>query len=238
MTEPFTALTSSYGFQRAMANLTGRKVRKYLVVLDVDSTMIEQEVIELLAERVGLRDQVKTLTDLAMAGEIDFREALLQRVGLLKGLSAEVFKELLAEVRVTDGVPELVSAIHKSGGLVGAISGGFVQVLEPLAEKLNLDFFKANNLETSDGVMTGKIVGDIIDAEMKARTLLQWAEECGFDSDNTVAVGDGANDIQMLKASGFAVAFRPKDILRDHADLIIEGDSLEPLISVLELRSS
>lgn len=213
-------------------------MRKYLVVLDVDSTMIEQEVIELLAERVGLRDQVKTLTDLAMAGEIDFREALLQRVGLLKGLSAEVFKELLAEVRVTDGVPELVSAVHKSGGLVGAISGGFVQVLEPLAEKLNLDFFKANNLETSDGVMTGKIVGDIIDAEMKARTLLQWAEECGFDSDNTVAVGDGANDIQMLKASGFAVAFRPKDILRDHADLIIEGDSLEPLISVLELRSS
>jgi phosphoserine phosphatase len=238
MTEPFTALTSSYGFQRAMANLNGRKVRKYLVVLDVDSTMIEQEVIELLAERVGLRDQVKTLTDLAMAGEIDFRDALLQRVGLLKGLSAEVFKELLAEVRVTDGVPELVSAVHKSGGLVGAISGGFVQVLEPLAEKLNLDFFKANNLEISDGVITGMIVGDIIDAEMKARTLLQWTEECGFDSDNTVAVGDGANDIQMLKASGFAVAFRPKDILRDHADLIIEGDSLEPLISVLELRSS
>ena len=213
-------------------------MRKYLVVLDVDSTMIEQEVIELLAERVGLRDQVKTLTDLAMAGEIDFREALLQRVGLLKGLSAEVFKELLAEVRVTDGVPELVSAIHKSGGLVGAISGGFVQVLEPLAEKLNLDFFKANNLEISDGVITGMIVGDIVDADMKARTLLQWTEECGFDSDNTVAVGDGANDIQMLKASGFAVAFRPKDILRDHADLIIEGDSLEPLISVLELRSS
>ena len=221
-----------------MANLTGRKVRKYLVVLDVDSTMIEQEVIELLAERVGLRDQVKTLTDLAMAGEIDFRDALLKRVGLLKGLSAEVFKELLAEVRVTDGVPELVSAVHKSGGLLGAISGGFVQVLEPLAEKLNLDFFKANNLEISDGVITGRIVGDIVDAEMKARTLLQWAEECGFDSDNTVAVGDGANDIQMLKASGFAVAFRPKDILRDHAALIIEGDSLEPLISVLELRSS
>jgi phosphoserine phosphatase len=238
MTEPFTALASSYGFQRAMANLTGRKVRKYLVVLDVDSTMIEQEVIELLAERVGLRDQVKTLTDLAMAGEIDFRDALLKRVGLLKGLSAEVFKELLAEVRVTDGVPELVSAVHKSGGLLGAISGGFVQVLEPLAEKLNLDFFKANNLEISDGVITGRIVGDIVDAEMKARTLLQWAEECGFDSDNTVAVGDGANDIQMLKASGFAVAFRPKDILRDHAALIIEGDSLEPLISVLELRSS
>lgn len=207
-------------------------------MLDVDSTMIEQEVIELLAERVGLRGQVKTLTDQAMAGEIDFREALLQRVGLLEGLNAKVFQEVLADIRVTDGVPELVSAVHKSGGMVGAISGGFSQVLEPLADKLNLDFFKANNLEIEDGVITGEIIGDIVDAEVKARMLLDWAGEYGFDVSSTVAVGDGANDIQMLKASGFAVAFRPKDILRDHADLIIEGDSLEPLISVLELRSS
>ncbi len=213
-------------------------MREYLVVLDVDSTMIEQEVIELLAERVGLRDQVKTLTDQAMAGEIDFREALLQRVGLLEGLNAKVFQEVLADIRLTDGVPELISAVHKSGGLVGAISGGFSQVLEPLADKLSLDFFKANNLDIEDGVIIGKIVGDIVDAEMKALTLQQWAGEYGFDMSSTVAVGDGANDIQMLKASGFAVAFRPKDILRDHADLIIEGDSLEPLISVLELRSS
>lgn len=221
-----------------MATLTGLNVRKYLVVLDVDSTMIEQEVIELLAERVGLGDHVKTLTNQAMAGEINFREALLQRVELLGGLTAQVFQELLADIRVTDGVPELISAVHKSGGLVGAISGGFSQVLEPLAEKLNLDFFKANILEISNGVLTGKLVGDIVDAEMKAHTLLQWAEQFGFDISNTVAVGDGANDIQMLRASGFAVAFRPKEILRAHAELIIEGDSLEPLISVLELRSS
>jgi phosphoserine phosphatase len=213
-------------------------MKKYLLVLDVDSTMIEQEVIELLAERVGLRDQVKILTDQAMAGRIDFREALLQRVELLEGLTDQVFKEVLADIRVTAGVPELVSAVHKSGGMVGAISGGFSRVLEPLADKLSLDFFKANDLEIEDGVMTGRIIGDIVDAEMKARTLLQWAGEYGFDLSSTVAVGDGANDIQMLKASGFAVAFRPKEILRDHADLVIEGDSLEPLISVLELRSS
>jgi phosphoserine phosphatase len=213
-------------------------MNKYLLVLDVDSTMIEQEVIELLAERVGLRDQVKILTDQAMAGEIDFRTALLKRVGLLEGLTDQVFQEVLADIRVTAGVPELVSAVHKSGGLVGAISGGFSQVLEPLADKLSLDFFQANNLEIEEGVITGKIFGDIVDADMKARTLLEWAGEHGFDVSNTVAVGDGANDIQMLKASGFAVAFRPKEILRDHADLIIEGDSLEPLISVLELRSS
>ena len=213
-------------------------MRKYLLVLDVDSTMIEQEVIELLAERVGLRDQVKILTDQAMAGEIDFREALLKRVGLLEGLNAKVLEELLTEIRITHGVPELISAVHNSGGLVGAISGGFSQVLELLSTKLNLDFFKANNLDIENDVITGNVIGDIVDADMKARTLLQWAEEYGFDISSTVAVGDGANDIQMLKASGFAVAFRPKEILRDYADLIIEGDSLEPLISVLELRSS
>ena len=213
-------------------------MRKYLLVLDVDSTMIEQEVIELLAERVGLRDQVKILTDQAMAGEIDFREALLKRVGLLEGLNAKVLEELLAEIRITHGVPELISTVHNSGGLVGAISGGFSQVLELLSAKLNLDFFKANNLDIENDVITGNVIGDIVDADMKARTLLQWAEEYGFDISSTVAVGDGANDIQMLKASGFAVAFRPKEILRDYADLIIEGDSLEPLISVLELRSS
>lgn len=213
-------------------------MRKYLVVLDVDSTMIEQEVIELLAERVGLRDQVKILTDQAMAGEIDFRTALLKRVGLLDGLTDQVFQEVLSDIRVTDGVTELISTVQKSGGLVGAISGGFSQVLEPLADKLSLNFFKANNLEILDGVITGRITGDIVDADMKARTLLEWAGEYGFDMSNTVAVGDGANDIQMLKTSGFAVAFRPKDVLREHADLILEGDSLEPLISVLELRSS
>ena len=213
-------------------------MRKYLLVLDVDSTMIEQEVIELLAERVGLRDQVKILTDQAMAGEIDFREALLKRVGLLEGLNAKVLEELLAEIRITHGVPELISAVHNSGGLVGAISGGFSQVLELLSAELNLDFFKANNLEIENDVITGKIIGEIVDAEVKARTLLRWAGEYGFDLSSTVAVGDGANDIQMLKASGFAVAFRPKEVLRDHADLIIEGDSLEPLISVLELRPS
>ena len=213
-------------------------MRKYLLVLDVDSTMIEQEVIEMLAERVGLRDQVKILTDQAMAGEIDFREALLKRVGLLEGLNAKVLEELLTEIRITHGVPELISAVHNSGGLVGAISGGFSQVLKPLADKLRLDFFKANNLDIENDVITGNVIGDIVDADMKARTLLQWAEEYGFDISSTVAVGDGANDIQMLKASGFAVAFRPKEILRDYADLIIEGDSLEPLISVLELRSS
>ncbi len=213
-------------------------MKKYLLVLDVDSTMIEQEVIELLADRVGLRDQVKILTDQAMAGEIDFREALLQRVGLLKGLSAVVFQDILAEIKITDGVRELVSSIHESNGMVGAISGGFSQVLEPLAQSLGLDIFLANNLEVVDGLITGRISGEIVDADMKARTLLHWAQQYGIDVDDTIAIGDGANDIPMLKASGFGVAFRPKDVLRPHADLIIEGNSLAPVIAQLELRSS
>jgi phosphoserine phosphatase len=213
-------------------------MKRHLVVIDVDSTMIEQEVIELLAERVGLREKVKILTDQAMAGEIDFREALLMRVGLLEGLSEEVFQEVLSEITVTDGVLELIAAVQNSGGLVGAISGGFSQVLEPLAQKLGLNFFRANNLEVEEGKITGKISGDIVDAEVKAKTLLSWAEQYGFDVADTVAIGDGSNDIEMLKASGFGVAFRPKDVLRPHADLIIDGNSLAPVIAELELRSS
>ena len=213
-------------------------MKKYLLVLDVDSTMIEQEVIELLAGRVGLRDQVKLLTDQAMAGEIDFREALLQRVELLKGLSADVFQDILAEIKITDGVQELVSSIQESSGMVGAISGGFSQVLEPLAHSLGLNFYLANNLEVIDGLITGKITGEVVDAEIKANTLLHWAKQYGFDVANTVAIGDGANDVPMLKASGFGVAFRPKNVLRPHADLVIEGNSLAPVIAELELRSS
>ena len=221
-----------------MDQLFGLSVRKHLVVLDVDSTMIEQEVVELLAERVGLKDEVKILTDRAMTGEIDFREALLQRVGLLKGLSAEVFQELLEEIEITDGVPELVSAVQSSGGLVGAISGGFSQVLEPLAMGLGLDFIRANNLEVIDGVITGAIDGEIVDAKVKAETMLLWAEQNKIDLADTVAIGDGANDIQMLQAAGFAVAFRPKDVLRPYADLVIDGNSLAPVIAELVLRSS
>lgn len=213
-------------------------MKKFLLVLDVDSTMIEQEVIELLAARVGVGDRVKDLTDKAMAGEMDFRQSLIQRVELLEGLSDKVFTDLLPEITITRGVPELINAIQSSGGQVGAISGGFSQVLEPLALMLGLDFSMANRLEVKDGYLTGQISGDIVDAEMKARAMLHWASENGFNAADTVAVGDGANDIPMLKAAGFAVAFRPKEVLRPFADLVIDEDSLEPVIAALELRSS
>ena len=211
---------------------------KRLVVLDVDSTMIEQEVIELLAAKVGSREQVKEITDRAMAGEIDFRQALLMRVALLEGLSVSVFDEIQSEITVTDGVSELIDSVHRSGGLIGAISGGFSQVLSPLAQRLGLDFSLANDLEILNGRLTGKVSGEIVDAAAKAKNLLNWATDHGFDVSETVAVGDGANDIPMLQAAGLAVAFRPKEILRQYADLIIEGSSLKPLVELLELRSS
>jgi phosphoserine phosphatase len=211
---------------------------KRLVVLDVDSTMIEQEVIELLAAKVGLREQVKEITDKAMSGEIDFRQALLMRVALLEGLSDAVLEAIQAEITVTDGVKELIDSVHLSGGLVGAISGGFLQILQPLALRLGLDFYLANELEISRGFLTGKISGEIVDASAKAKNMLKWAIEHDVDVSDTVAVGDGANDIPMLQAAGFAVAFRPKQILRQYADLVIEGNSLKPLVELLELRSS
>jgi phosphoserine phosphatase len=211
---------------------------KRLVVLDVDSTMIEQEVIELLAAKVGLREQVKEITDKAMSGEIDFRKALLMRVALLEGLSDAVLEEIQAEITVTDGVKELIDSVHLSGGLVGAISGGFLQILQPLALRLGLDFYLANELEISRGFLTGKISGEIVDASAKAKNMLKWAIEHDVDVSDTVAVGDGANDIPMLQAAGFAVAFRPKQILRQYADVVIEGNSLKPLVELLELRSS
>ena len=207
-------------------------------MLDVDSTMIEQEVIELLADKVGLGGQVKNLTDQAMSGEIEFRQALLNRVSVLEGLGIEVFTQLQSEITVTDGVVELIHAVHASGGVIGAISGGFSQVLEPLASRLGLDCFLANQLEVTNGKLTGRIVGEVVDANLKAKTLIEWADSYGFDLSETVAVGDGANDISMLQTAGFAVAFRPKDILRQYADLVIEGNSLKPLIAELRLRSS
>lgn len=209
-----------------------------LLVMDVDSTMIQQEVIELLAVRVGLEDQVKTITEQAMSGEIDFTRSLLDRVSLLEGLEVNVLDELQSEIVVTDGVKELIDLVQSTGGLVGAISGGFSQVLEPLALRLGLDLYKANDLEISDGLLTGRVSGEIVDGDCKASTLRSWADDFGFDLRNTVAIGDGANDISMLQAAGFAVAFRPKEILRQYADLVLEENSLFPLVQVLELRTS
>jgi phosphoserine phosphatase len=207
------------------------------VVLDVDSTLIQQEVIELLANRIGIMPEVKKITDLAMAGHLDFEQSLVQRVFLLKGLSTDVFTEVRQEIQFTPGAKELVAAVHSLGGKVGAVSGGFSQVLDGLAEEIGLDYWLANELEVSSGLLTGLIVGAVVDAESKSRALTNWAKDAGIAIDQTIAIGDGANDIEMLKAAGLAIGFRPKEVLREYADMVIDENSLLPVIEKLPLSS-
>lgn len=203
------------------------------MVFDVDSTLIEDEVIELLAEAAGKREEVKAITDAAMAGDLDFSQSLAARVAMLAGVSETVLTETLARVRVTPGARELIAAIHRAGGKVAAISGGFSQVLEPLAKDLQLDFYRANTLEITDGKLSGKTVGPVIDRSAKAASLAEWALELGIAEGRTIAVGDGANDLEMMKAAGIGVAFNAKPLVRANADLVLDGKSLEPLIAIL-----
>ena len=207
------------------------------MVMDVDSTLIQQEVIELLADYAGVMPEVKTITEQAMSGELDFKQSLERRVGLLEGLSDEIFQWLKPQIELTPGVQELISAVHGLGGKIGAVSGGFSQVLEPLANEIGLDYWMANSLEVLDGKLTGCLVGPVIDAEAKATALRSWATESGIAIEKTIAIGDGANDIPMLKCAGYAVAFRPKPILKQYADLVIEENSLASLIGKLDSRA-
>ena len=207
-------------------------------MLDVDSTLIQQEVIELLANQVGVMPEVKKITDRAMSGELDFVQSLEQRVALLAGLSTDSFTKVLEQIEFTAGAYELVAAVHALGGKVGAVSGGFSHILDPIARKIGLDYWLANELEIENGELTGKVIGSVICAEAKAKALKNWAAEAGVQIENTIAIGDGANDIQMLQAAGLAIAFRPKPILREYADLIIEENSLLPVIEKLKLGAS
>lgn len=206
----------------------------YLVVCDVDSTLIEDEVIELLAEYAGKRDEVAAVTERAMAGELDFEQSLIERVAVLKGLPDSVLEGVFAQIRVTAGALEMISAVQAAGGYVGAVSGGFTQILNPLAESLGLDFSRANELEITGGFLTGRVLGRIIDRTAKAEALVEWAEACSIDLARTVAVGDGANDLEMMKRAGLSVAFNAKPVVREAADVVLD-DSLAKLLPILGL---
>ena len=205
------------------------------MVFDVDSTLIKDEVIELLAEVAGKREQVAEVTERAMRGELDFAQSLRERVAVLEGLPESVFADVYARIQPTDGVQELIDAIHAAGGLVGAVSGGFTQVLTPLAARLGLDFARANDLEVVDSKLTGKVTGRIVDRTVKAESLIEWAAEAGVSMENTVAVGDGANDLDMLAEAALGVAFNAKPIVREQAQIVIEKQDLRELIQVLGL---
>ena len=208
---------------------------KLLVVFDVDSTLIEDEVIELLADVAGKRAEVAAITERAMAGELDFAASLTERVQALAGLPESVFAEVGKRITITKGAKQLIDAVHHAGGRVGAVSGGFTQVLGPLADVLNLDFARANDLEVIDGKLTGKVLGKIIDREAKKEALIEWAQRADFKIEQTVAVGDGANDLEMMAAAALSVAFNAKAIVKESASLVLDSGDLSDLITVLGL---
>lgn len=206
---------------------------KFLVVFDVDSTLIEQEAIELLAAHSESADLVQQITDRAMRGEIDFSQSLIERVATLKGLPDSVLASVSSQLKLTKGAKELVSEIHRRGGKAAAVSGGFIQLLDPIRTELRLDFAAANTLGVEAGKLTGEVVGEIVNRQAKAEYLIRWAKESGVEVSQTIAVGDGANDLGMMQVAGLSVAFCAKPIVNDQADMVLANRDLAELISVL-----
>jgi len=208
---------------------------KRLVQLDVDSTFIQQEAIELLAAKAGVLDQVSAITESAMRGELDFGQSLRTRVGLLKGLPESAITEVQNEIRLTDGAHDLVNTLHAKGHSVALVSGGFINIIKPLIESLSIKHYKANTLEIVGGVLTGELVGPIIDRAAKGAALLEFAKVCGVDIKNTVAIGDGANDLDMMGLAGLSIAFNAKPIVVQAADFAINEPSLSSVVELIGL---
>jgi phosphoserine phosphatase len=231
--EVLTRVAADVGVDVALEDYSIARRAKRLIVFDVDSTLIQQEVIEMLAARAGTLDAVAAITDAAMRGELDFAESLHQRVGTLAGLPAEVLDEVAEDVMLTPGARTTVRTLRRLGYHVGVVSGGFRQVIEPLAHELMLDFVAANELEIVDGKLTGRVVGQIVDRPGKAKALRDFADQVGVPMAQTVAVGDGANDIDMLSAAGLGIAFNAKPALREVADASLSHPYLDTVLFLL-----
>ncbi|ADG74586.1 phosphoserine phosphatase SerB [Cellulomonas flavigena DSM 20109] len=194
-----------------------------LVVMDVDSTFITGEVVEMLAAHAGSEALVTGITERAMRGEIDFAQSLHERVATLAGLPVAVFDDVLAEVELTPGAAELVTELQDRGWPVGLVSGGFVEVARPLAARLGITRVHANRLEVRDGRLTGRVDGPVVDRAAKAATLAAWAAELGLPMERTIAIGDGANDLDMLAAAATGIAFNAKPVVAQAADHAVAG---------------
>ncbi|MCY7071769.1 phosphoserine phosphatase SerB [Streptococcus oralis] len=208
-----------------------------LCVMDVDGTLIAEEVIDLLGKEAGCEEEISQITSQAMRGELDFETSLRSRVALLKGLPISVFDTVFKSIHLSKNAQEFVSILQKKGILVGLVSGGFTPIVERLAESLGIYYFSANQLEVKDGFLTGKLVGEIVTGQVKNAILEEWRTELGLPREKTIVIGDGANDLLMLKTAGHGIAFCAKEVVKaEIACHVDKRDFLEvlPLIDFLE----
>ncbi len=206
---------------------------KRIVMLDMDSTLIEQEVINLLGQSAGQSNEIAQITEKAMAGDLDFKSALIKRVALLKGLDQESLHRVRDQITLTKGAKKLIEELHHQGHKVGVVSGGFIEVIEPILKSLKIDFYRANRLNIEKGLLTGDIDGPIIDSHAKRIALEDFATQEGISLEQTVAIGDGANDLEMIKAAGLGIAFNAKPKVAAAADTTISNQDLSTVLLLM-----
>ena len=210
---------------------------KGLCIMDVDGTLIAEEVIDLLGREIGCEEEISQITSQTMRGELDFETSLKVRVALLKGLPISVLDTVFKSIHLSQNAQEFISILQRNGILVGLVSGGFTPIVERLAKSLGISYLSANQLEVKDGLLTGKLVGEIVTGQVKQATLERWRKELGLSKERTIAIGDGANDLLMLKSAGHGIAFCAKDVVKAEVACHVDTrDLLEvlPLIDFLE----
>jgi phosphoserine phosphatase len=227
----------SHKIDLAVEQGNGMRSAKRLVMLDMDSTLIVQEVIDLLAAKAGVAEEVSAITQKAMAGEMDFAQSLQARVSLLAGLNESMLSEVRGEITLTQGAEKLIQTLHSKGHKVGVVSGGFIDVIEPILKELKIDFYRANKLQILNGKLTGKLEGEIIDRAAKLKALVEFAKNEGVQMSQTVAIGDGANDLDMIESAGLGVAFNAKPKVAAAAATTISGSDLSAVLLLMGLSN-
>ena len=231
-------IAQNYGIDIAVEQSGLTRRAKRIVLLDMDSTLIQQEVINLLADQHGVGNQVAAITESAMRGEMDFTGSLTERVKLLAGADLQIIESVKASITLTPGARTLIRTLHKLGHKVGVVSGGFLDVIEPLLQELKIDFYRANKLEVVDGKLTGKLLGSIIDRTAKADALRDFAAAEDVNLAQTIAIGDGANDLGMLEIAGLGIAFNAKPAVRAATNSSINSPYLDSVLYLMGITRS